>query len=560
MDSSNPHSFSEVTHTSWLSRIGGAFAGAVIGVVLFCGSFVLLFWNEGRAVTTARSLDEGAGVVRSVDAGAADPGNDGALVHLSGEAQTQEVLKDPLFAVSVRALRLHRTVQMYQWQENRSSTTEKQFGGGTETVTTYDYVKKWSSRVTPSSDFRVPAGHRNPAAMVFDGQELATRSVQAGDVRVGGFRLADTQIAMIGGGRKLPLDEAFLARVRPRMLRASPAGGWLYLQGHGTEPRVGDLRVRFTVVPQGMVSVVAMQRGSKLLPYETRAGDTIELLQRGRVSAARMFDAAQADNTTLTWILRLAGTVMMLVGLSLVFAPLSVLADVIPPLGNLVEMGIGMAVSILATGLSILTIAIAWFTYRPLLSGGLLLAGVAVFFLPRLLNRPRQSPDVGYSALPGSAASPAGEAATGDAHGPRGGSSVPPLQEPPPTRGGALPTSSRYPLPGVNGLLTHAMIAGAVASGELSEVQQARILRQAGKAGILGREDAALCRALRSPWPPERLAASCADPATRVRVFGAALFAADPEVAGARDFLQRLAGHLDLSPDTVMAVRRKLGA
>ena len=40
-------------------------------------------WNEGRAVRTAESLEEGAGAVVSVPADAVDPGNEGKLVHVS---------------------------------------------------------------------------------------------------------------------------------------------------------------------------------------------------------------------------------------------------------------------------------------------------------------------------------------------------------------------------------------------------------------------------------------------------------------------------------------------
>ena len=48
--------FTEVTSQSWLSRIGGAIKGVLMGFVLFILAFPLLFWNEGRAVTTYKTL------------------------------------------------------------------------------------------------------------------------------------------------------------------------------------------------------------------------------------------------------------------------------------------------------------------------------------------------------------------------------------------------------------------------------------------------------------------------------------------------------------------------
>ena len=62
-------SVTSVTSTSWLGRIGQAFMGVLIGFLLIPLSIVLLFWNEGRAIKTARGLDEGAGTSASRPSG-----------------------------------------------------------------------------------------------------------------------------------------------------------------------------------------------------------------------------------------------------------------------------------------------------------------------------------------------------------------------------------------------------------------------------------------------------------------------------------------------------------
>jgi hypothetical protein len=116
-------SFTETTSTSWLSRIGQSVAGVLFGIVLILGSAVLLFWNEGRAVQTARSLTEGQGVVVDADAARVDPENAGKLVHVSGDLKTTAPLNDPEFGVSAKAARLVRTVEMYQWKEDSHSDT-----------------------------------------------------------------------------------------------------------------------------------------------------------------------------------------------------------------------------------------------------------------------------------------------------------------------------------------------------------------------------------------------------------------------------------------------------
>lgn len=93
-------------------------------------------------------------------------------------------------------------------------------------------------------------------------------------------------------------------------------------------------------------------------------------------SAEAMFQKAQTDNKILTWILRAVGFFLMMIGLNMIFKLFSVLADVLPFLGNIVEAGTGFIAFLLAAVLSLITIAIAWIVFRPLL--GIILLAVAV--------------------------------------------------------------------------------------------------------------------------------------------------------------------------------------
>ena len=68
--------FSEVSSESWFGRIGNSIKGILFGIILIPISVLLLSWNEGRAVTTAKSLKEGAAAVVSVEAAPIVPAND----------------------------------------------------------------------------------------------------------------------------------------------------------------------------------------------------------------------------------------------------------------------------------------------------------------------------------------------------------------------------------------------------------------------------------------------------------------------------------------------------
>jgi hypothetical protein len=94
-------------------------------LLFFIIAFPLLWWNEGRAIQTARALQEGERTVIGVAAGPVDPANEGKLVHVMGRATIDETLKDAMFGVSANAIKLRRTVQMYQWTEKSSSQKQE---------------------------------------------------------------------------------------------------------------------------------------------------------------------------------------------------------------------------------------------------------------------------------------------------------------------------------------------------------------------------------------------------------------------------------------------------
>ncbi len=366
------HSFTQVTRTSWFGRMGRSFKGILVGIILFAISFPVLWINEGRAVRRTRDLREGEGQVVSIDANDTAAEFDRKLVHLSGRADTDELLQDRDFPVSAVALRLERQVEMYQWEERERRETRRRVGGGEETVTTYSYSKTWSPRVIRSSQFRQPGGHENPTRMEYEADE-----VLAANVELGAYRLAPAQVRRISVYESLRVDDDVINQLPERLRdRAHVTTDGLYIGANPSDPQVGDLRISFRFVPPTDVSIVSRRVGNTFEPFSARYG-TIDLLQTGIVSAERMLEAAHQANTALTWILRFVGLFLMMMGLRLVLEPLAVIADVIPLLGNILRMGSGIFSFVIALALSLVTVAIAWIAYRPLVGGSLLALAVA---------------------------------------------------------------------------------------------------------------------------------------------------------------------------------------
>ncbi len=416
-------SVTEVTHESWFGRIGNAFKGMLLGLIFVAGSIALLFWNEGRSVYRYKALNEGARVVVSVEANKIDPANEGKLVCVSGQATTDALLKDEMFNISVNALKLRRTVEMYQWNQQEERKTTRNTGGSTETTITYNYTRQWSETLISSDNFKERNGHNNPTSMPWKSQvQTAT------PVTLDAFTLSASQVDRIDSyvpyqadakpaepvvpanadpakadpakpdhGTNNPADSE---NVKPKpnspsadnaaaelvavSLQLKPYNGGFYQGKDPANPEVGDIRVTFDMVKPQDITCVSAQKGNTFAPFPVKSG-TIDLLETGIETAEAMFASAQAANKTLTWVLRLVGIVVCFFGFVMLFQPLPVLADVLPIAGTIVGAGTTFISFVLAASVSLVTIGVAWFFYRPLLSIPLFVGAALLLFL--LLKR-----------------------------------------------------------------------------------------------------------------------------------------------------------------------------
>jgi hypothetical protein len=361
-------SFTEITSENWLSRMGGALKGIFLGLLLFIAAFPLLWWNEGRSVERYNSLNEGLAQVISVSSETLDKSNNDKLIHTQGLAKTTDVLTDDVFKISVTAIQLTRHVSMYQWAEHQQSETIEKIGGTQETRTTYSYRKEWRIHAIDSTRFK-RSGHNNPAFL------FSPKTWMAKKVTLGVFTLNSSQISRINATQNFNLQ----AVNAPNVVANKPLaikGNVFYLGTAENDPAIGDMKIHFEIVNPTEISLVTQQKGNRFRPYETKAGSPIDLLKVGTMDATAMFAAAQQENTFITWALRLAGLFLMWMGLSMIFQPLATLASVVPFIGNFLSIGTKILAFLLSLPCALITIAVAWIAYRPLLAGSLIAVAV----------------------------------------------------------------------------------------------------------------------------------------------------------------------------------------
>lgn len=391
-----PDQYTEVTTKSWGNRLGSSF-GAILGsLLLFVGSFVLLYWNEGRV-----DMSNIAKTAVEASAEKVDSALEGKLISVTGQVTTPEMIGDGLYLAPGNYLGVMRSVEMYAWQEKTSSSAEVKVGGSEETKTTYTYEKRWTANPSSSSSFKVADGHQNPSL------PYESTTVQASEAKVGAYTIYPqkmglpefstldvtsemipslakptapvvatasgatmTGAVMTSSGETLPADAT-----QPRLLNSVLYFG----KGSPESPQVGDVRISYKVLKPGLRGTVfGRQSGSTIDAYVTDGGKLYSMSSGNRDEAIK---AMHDSYVTMTWVLRVVGFLMMWGGLSGMFAPINVLLDVLPFLGQLSRGAISFVTFFVALLLSILTIIISMVLHNILLVILLAIAGLVGAFL-----------------------------------------------------------------------------------------------------------------------------------------------------------------------------------
>jgi hypothetical protein len=340
-------------------------------VILVLAGTGLLFWNEWRSATRMATLIAGEHSLLALDSRQVPADATGRLVHLAGPARPSGAVGDPVFPIVESALRLDRIVEMYQWREREE-------GSGDNRTTRYEQV--WAEGRIASERFRERVGRNNPAAPRFASERFHPAEVVLGvygvDPDLVDLLPADVTIAVPAG------SEIFVGALTLR------GDGGAFVTNAGDRPAIGDVRVRFRIVPGGDVSVVAGLDGSVLRPWSAPNGGTIALAEPGLRSARELLRSAYRMNALHTWGIRLAALLAVFVGLSLLLGRWLRRAN---GFVDLQGSSAAPVVLVVALAWTLAVIALAWALFRPLVSVALVVTSILLFGLWRALASWRRS-------------------------------------------------------------------------------------------------------------------------------------------------------------------------
>lgn len=385
--------YTETRTVGYGSRVGSSFKGIGAGIMLFLAGTALLWWNEGNYVKTDKMLNEAEGVtveLESIDR--IDPEMDGKLVYATGFATTQDSLIDPKFGVGATAIKLKRQVEYYQVSEQAHEEHKDKLGGKEEIVTTYTYTEGWTTNPIMSSNFHDPAYQKKNFVLTTADSE----GWQAEKVTFGAFQLAENQIGSIMGDVpvELRIDSAMIVAMNKEcqqviqrqfggksdsMKLVHIADNVLYYGFSPSSPAVGDVRITFTKVMPAKVSIIAKQTGNSFTKFKAKNGKTFQTLVMGERPAEEIYEGAHSANTTMMWIFRILGIVMVISGLKGIFAFIETILKVVPFVANIIGWGVGVVCTVIGIAWSLIIIALAWLFYRPLI--GISLLAIAGFLV-----------------------------------------------------------------------------------------------------------------------------------------------------------------------------------
>lgn len=363
----------KTTRRGWGSRLISSIGGIFFGILLFFGSFIVLWTNEGRT-----DMSRIAAQSTAVSASSINPATDGELIAASGRLASDETLGDPGYLAAGPYIHLERQVEMYAWVERSRSVTQRDIGGGETTTTEYTYERSWTANPPDSSRFQEPSGHFNPEMTV------QRQSYTVNRAQVGAYRLDPARLSM-PAMREVALNEEIVIAGDNHRL----SGNYIFVgQGSLQQPQVGDMRLSYRAVPANLdVTVFGRQNGDQITPYVDNRDNRLYSAYAGDRESA--ISAMASAHRTTGWLLRGVGFLMMWFGLGLILGPISVFMDFLPFLGNLSRMMIGVVTFGIALVLTIITSIVAAIlqSLAGLLCLGvvfLLLLGGGVFVLSRM--------------------------------------------------------------------------------------------------------------------------------------------------------------------------------
>jgi len=377
-----------------ISGIGGGFLALLIGTIM-------LVYNEGDFKRTSDAIEEAESVVvEMADVNILDDELEGKLAYGVSLTQTEDILRDDIFDVSVNGIKLIRDVNYYQLVETKHEEVLTDSDGNDTRHITYTYDYKWTKEPINSSKFNTVKYRSTNWVRA----KIDTMTVWANLVGWGAYELPNFLKYEIGGD-VAPIQLEISEEIREKWERVVETtssshtasalvkakseyvhvdGNTIYFGPNPSSPVVGDIRIRLNYIPPGRdLSVIAQVEGNTFTKYKAKNRKEYFSVKNGNLSLIQMIEDDKSSNTNMAWMMRVFFTILIIMGIRLILMPINVFASKIPFFGNIIKGGIVFISIMVGLIWSLVVIALSWLFLRPLISLIMLSVIIALIILIR---------------------------------------------------------------------------------------------------------------------------------------------------------------------------------
>jgi hypothetical protein len=329
LEDSDEMSETTVTEEGALSQIGSSFKGMLIGFLCFIVSFIVL-WCGATRIDWSREFK---GAVPAEKAS----GDEAAYV--TGTPVADEI--GNTYLSQGKYLKISKTPEVYAYVERTKSKSETKREGVTrkkvtKTKTTYSYVLEWTTNPKDISGFNQQYWNkfaRNRGISPSISNPTLTEkpdTIYTPKCTVNGYSIDVSKVSFMGGSQDLDL---------------------VYVRGSKGSPRLGDMRMRYTVIPSDTKYTFAGSVSGKKMDAYYRSDDDYKFAAvPGEFKD--LLKALKQSYKTAGMIYFWGGFLLMAIGLVLLAGPVTTLLEFIPFLGGLGSGVIKVVLVIIALILS----------------------------------------------------------------------------------------------------------------------------------------------------------------------------------------------------------------
>lgn len=358
------------------SKKSNPIAGVFIGILFVIGGLILLWWNEGRTVKTESAIKEAEANYIDVSSDKVEASNEGKLIASNGLQTREEKLNDTLFGVITDSSKMKRVVEVYQWVEDCDTDSDNN-----ETCT---YSKEWKEDIIKSSDFKESSTHTNPTSKQYESKTFVN-TVKAGEFVVP----KDMVEGLTTKGEVTLSSDNDDVRYTLSQLKLSidPSGKYYTNANDIANPEIGNMRISFVFNNEPYVSFIGVQKGNTIEAYKAKSGYKIYQLYEGQYKGDQMIQMMRNSNRMIKIICRVAGILLVIIGLLAIISPIQKLASYVPILGSLFNGATTLIAILIGLAISLIDIAFAWIVYRPVVGFILLAVAIALIVLSIVLKK-----------------------------------------------------------------------------------------------------------------------------------------------------------------------------